>query len=369
MPILSKIKIKEKVNRGELTLLSLDTNVFRRSQNNLESGIISYLSQFAESEVDIVLSDVVVEELKFHIKSSAISATEYLKKSVKEIQKAKFSNEESHLDAIHSILKSETPTSISERRVSRFLKNVNAKIIKSDEFLPAGNLLLSYFEATPPFENNEKKKNEFPDAMALHSLESYANGIQKMILAVSKDRGWKRYCERSAWLIYEDNLGTAMGYFQSLQSVAEKAILKHKDDLVENIDDELKEYVESMYIDPSVVSSEYYVGCEDVDIRYNGFRYKPDPDFTLIEHNEEKQYYVFNIYIFVDISISAILNFWISYDNVNIDIGNAEVIDDFLQLGDITITVSGNLNTDITIESIDINYVDEDFFFGDIKPE
>ena len=369
MPILEKSKIKEKVKHGEITILSLDTNVFSRSQNNLESGIIGYLSQFADSEVDVVLSDVVVAELRSHIRSTATSAHRLLKQSIKEIQKAKFSNEESHRDNILDILKSEEPNDLAERRVSNFLASTKAKVVRADEFLPVDGLLLSYFQFTPPFENNEKRKHEFPDAMALGSLESFAQKVQKMILVVSNDKGWKKYCQNSKWLVYEDNLGVAMGYFQSLQSFAESALYERKEDFKESLDNELSEHVESMFVDARVESSKYTVLCEDCYVYYCGFNYDWEPALTLIKHDEEEKKYAFNVYISVEVSVSATLDFFLAGDKEDFYVNSIDVSNNFSQFGSVTIEASGNLNGSLSIDSVYVNEVDEKFNFGDITPE
>ena len=369
MPIFKKPEIRERVIDGEITMLSLDTNIFSKSQNNLESGIISYLSQFADSEIDLALSDIVVAELKSHIKSSAISARKFLRQSIKEIQKAKFRNVAPHSDYILGIINSEEPDELAERRVSSFLKSTKAKIVTSDKFLSVNNLVLSYFKSTPPFEGAERKKNEFPDAMALYSLESYAEEVQKMILVVSKDKGWKKYCENSKWLVHEDNLGSAMGYFQNLQSVVELAISKRREDFRSSLDAELKEHVESMFVDAQVENTKYTVVCEERDVYYRGLEYDWKPMLSVIEHNEEKKRYVFSVYVSVEVFVSAVLDLYLTGENKDFYVDSVTVSKNFSQFGDITIEASGDLNGNLSIDSIYVNSVDEKFNFGDITPE
>ena len=369
MPILERAEIKEKVQLGEITILSLDTNVFSTSQNNLESGIISYLAQFADSEIDLALSDIVVAELKSHIKSTAVFARRSLRQSIKEIQRAKFNNEILHRNSILDIINSEEPDNLAERRISNFLKNTKAKIITSDKFLPVNSLILSYFDSVPPFENNEKKKHEFPDAVALYSLEAYAQKVQRMILIVSKDKGWKKYCDKSKWLVYEDNLGVAMGYFQSLQGVTEAAIAKRREDFRSSLDGELSEHVESMFVDAQVENTKYTVICEERDVYYNGFSYDWEPMLAVIEHNEEEKKYVFSVYVSVEVSVSAVLDLYLTGENKDFYVDSVSVSEDFSQFGDVTIEVSGDLNGSFSIDSVYVNEVDEKFNFGDITPE
>src|SRR5260370_35343081 len=58
-------------------------------------------------------------------------------------------------------------------------------------------LMARYFAAAPPFEGSGKKKNEFPDAIALLSLEAWAKAKSKTILAISNDGGWASFAEDS----------------------------------------------------------------------------------------------------------------------------------------------------------------------------
>jgi hypothetical protein len=53
-----------------------------------------------------------------------------------------------------------------------------------------------YFKLKAPFE--EKKRAEFPDAIALVSLERWAELNKLKILVVSYDSGWEEYCASSA---------------------------------------------------------------------------------------------------------------------------------------------------------------------------
>ena len=369
MPILERSEIREKVKSGQITILSLDSSVFSKSQNNLESGIISYLSQFADSEIDLALSDVVVAELRSHIKSSATSARKLLRQSIKEIQRANFSNKESHRDSLLNIINSEEPDELADRRVSNFLRNTKAKVITSDTFLPVDNLIFSYFQSAPPFERNERKKNEFPDAIALYSLESYAKEKQKMILVVSEDKGWKEYCRDSKWLVYEDNLGVAMGYFQSLQDIVEMAIMERREDFRSSLDVELSEHVKSMFVDAQVENLKYTVICEECDVCYNGLSYNWKPMLAVIDHNEEEKKYVFSVYVSVEVSVSAVLELYLTGESRDFCVDSISVNRDFSQFGDVMIVASGDLNGDLSIDSIHVNEVDEKFNFGYITPE
>ena len=54
-----------------------------------------------------------------------------------------------------------------------------------------------YFATEPPFSTKERKKSEFPDALALLSLERWATQNKSLVLLVSADGDWKKLVEQS----------------------------------------------------------------------------------------------------------------------------------------------------------------------------
>lgn len=66
----------------------------------------------------------------------------------------------------------------------------------------AYQVLGDYFGAKPPFEQNAKKKHEFPDAFSLIALHDWCRDTGENIYVVSQDKGVRAYCEKSGWLIH-----------------------------------------------------------------------------------------------------------------------------------------------------------------------
>ena len=67
-----------------------------------------------------------------------------------------------------------------------------------------------YFSPETPFE--EGKKHEFPDAIALITLEDWAKTNGKNLLAITRDKGWIAFCEKSEWIDAEQDVsGTSQG--------------------------------------------------------------------------------------------------------------------------------------------------------------
>lgn len=71
-----------------------------------------------------------------------------------------------------------------------------------------------YFNKKPPFHNENPKKSEFPDAIALASLEAWSIKENRKILVVSRDGDWKSFCDQSNRLYLLNDLATALEMFQ-----------------------------------------------------------------------------------------------------------------------------------------------------------
>jgi hypothetical protein len=75
-------------------------------------------------------------------------------------------------------------------------------------------LIEAYFTVKPPFAPTKEKKSEFPDAIALFSLEAFALEHDVRILVVSKDRGWVDFAERTDRIKVVSELSEALSIAQ-----------------------------------------------------------------------------------------------------------------------------------------------------------
>ena len=67
-----------------------------------------------------------------------------------------------------------------------------------------------YFLHCAPFKESGNKKNEFPDAIALLSLQSWAEENNDNLLAVSIDNDWKNFVQGKDNIKVIDDLAKAM---------------------------------------------------------------------------------------------------------------------------------------------------------------
>lgn len=203
--------------------ITIDTSTFEKSGLRLNEGILETLSQFSEGSAKLILSEIVTREVLKHLIQKNKETTQRLNKTIKDASGYGLLNTDqtNQLKAIYEPLK--TPEEASENLLDEFIKNTNAEIITA-ESADMKELVETYFSSQAPFEPSGSKKNEFPDAIALISMESWAKANEKKILAISQDKGWKSFADNSTWIDIEDDLASALVFFQKNTKEAEAKI-------------------------------------------------------------------------------------------------------------------------------------------------
>lgn len=215
MPTLSEQEIREKVADGGISAITIDTNIFDKYGCNLDFKVFRSLDQFAGKQIDVLFSEIVMREVKNHIADEAAETVRELKKALASQGKRwKIAGADMAPSAAYRL---DAPATVAaDEQFEDFRNAVAAEIVPA---LGANDrtaeILDLYFSVTKPFENKDAKKNEFPDAFALLSLEAHARRLGTMILCVSNDKGWASYCKDSAELVCLDDLTKAMSFFNT----------------------------------------------------------------------------------------------------------------------------------------------------------
>lgn len=67
-------EIKKAVREGQLTAISLDTQVIDRQSRRLEQGLLKRMRQFRGTKISVLFSDIVARELRAHLIADAEKA-------------------------------------------------------------------------------------------------------------------------------------------------------------------------------------------------------------------------------------------------------------------------------------------------------
>lgn len=262
--------------------LCLDTCIYEAQGMSFDKGLLKQLEQFNDNPASLVVPDIVHQELLTHLKQDWEDAHVVIKKALRLASRAGV-NEERVLRAKELLM--HTDENAAAHRLDGLYRRCNAKRIASaSEVMP--KLVEMYFAATPPFERTGTKKSEFPDAIALLSLEAWAEANDYQVLVVSNDGGWLDFCARSKRLDTAEGLGEALAHFQPL-SLAATIIRELQDEILcdgatsREIGAEIRQAVERQQVTVEA-SSSYSMDERYADAAYLSHEYAIDSEFRPI---------------------------------------------------------------------------------------
>jgi hypothetical protein len=202
---------------------TIDTNKAIQGGLNLEGGLLAQLTQFKEGQIDLILSDIVIREIHKHLLDQVRKSKDGMSSAAAKARSTQLFDGDAaaQLKALMDAMPD--PRRVTGGRLKRYLEATGA------ETIPVGlasmdAVVSSYFAASPPFEATGAKKSEFPDAIALLSIEAWAREKGKKVLAVSDDGGWTAFAATSDHIDVEPDFAKALEIVQEHADAAEKAV-------------------------------------------------------------------------------------------------------------------------------------------------
>lgn len=366
---------------GDYAALTVDTCIFDANGLLLDRGLLRQLHQFQESPVDLIICDIVHGELDSHLKQKATDAKSKIAAALRAAN-PHLSIDEERLARAHELLSNGAENDISKKRLQDFLNTCGAIVIKASDYIQISNVTDLYFSGRPPFEASGDKKSEFPDAIALLTLEAWAKKSDKKVLAVSTDRGWKAFAEKSDWIDVSSDLAKAIAAFQSKN--APSLIAKYlREDLTkeqeskyfDGIADAIRSSLDGVDIDTEA-SAAYYYEPNEIFATYDAHAILTDhagnPRIDLVSSDAES--ITVNIACEVSCTVHASfdLQAWDSIDREYLSIGSVsrEVQEKYQT--DILITLSGDFSKGLEwmeVEEIEVTDTIGHADFGNIEPD
>lgn len=371
-------EINEAIASGRIRALSLDTSTIDRKGRRLESGLLLQLSQFRDAESKLVFSDIVEYETIAHLARDAAGARAELIKGLKSIRESWMVPEVRATDIQQELLGATEPADIARTRWQAFSEQCGLEIATANEFCAAGDLKQRYFDVRPPFEDRADKKREFPDAMALLSLEGWARARGTMILAVTSDKGWVAFCDASERLVAIEDLGDALASFHrhdpgNLLPRIAKAMAEGGDDfgIQRAVTDAVTQAEDAITFD---VTADSDLGFEEdyVEVKVKEVRIRTDDPTDNIEAVDRGEDYLV-IRFLVDVTADVIAHFsftkWDSVDREDIPFGSGSAGREEEFSVEVLVTLSGNTHSGIEIDRVEVLPYHGDVEFGEIEPD
>lgn len=216
MPAKSLDEIKEMIEGGDITAISIDTTTFDGFHCNLEYKGLVALEQFKGSDIRLILTPVTVGEVKRHIGNSIAESAEKARAGINQLQRS-LRSKAVLADLLDRVGANVDPVAKASEMTAAFIAMVGADIIGQEA--SSRELLERFFDVQPPFGTSKDKKSEFPDAIALISLREWARENKTQVLVVSNDGDWQTFADQSAELVCVKRLPEALNLFHANESV------------------------------------------------------------------------------------------------------------------------------------------------------
>lgn len=322
--------------------ISIDNNVLKATGYSFDRGLLKELEQFKTSAVKIVQTDVVHNEAIKHMGIEIIKAKNLISDALCSARhQLKIDAEK--IKAVELLLSMEDEASeIADKRLKNYYAKIGAEVIESSKYIDIKKLMKMYFETQAPFELKEKKKNEFPDAVALLSLENWAEENGLNVLAVSNDKGWMNYCKTSKRIRAVSNLSAALEMLQPKDKVIEIVnYVRAKDDVFASIGQRIADSLDGANIDIEFIPSIY---CEYDDIYAEYISHQLETD--------ESGLVVINVVHIEERSIAIEINATVACEvHANFSFSVHDSIDrDYVGVGSSSRSISTSYKTDILIK-------------------
>lgn len=373
MPSLSDEELRESIEAGQVGCFTADTSVFHQYAYDLASPTILALGQFSGGAVEFVLPDIVAGEVRTKMLAEATRSTDGMRKALGEFRKGRRPKPQALQDAEAALELGEDVRLATDQRWEAFLAETHPRILTASEFLDSNKLVRTYLETKPPFEPKEKKKAEFPDAIALLELEAFGSATGKLVLAVSRDNGWKEFAATSDWIVVLDELPKAFGFFHAADSyIVSRTVsflqMPHSALAIE-LRSAVQRYVDA--IDPYIEAHSYlFFETEFYGASYDSIEPIEETDVSIIDNDEHTVTLAITAFVTAKVTASFAFAVHDSIDKDYVPMGSVEI--EHPEVLDIQVVaqVSRDSGPDESPISLDLESSRSVFVnFGEVEPD
>ena len=191
--------------------VTIDTNIFDSTGYDLgQEGVLGRLHSYVQSgKIKIVLSNIVIRELQKHIQKKAEEIGSSYNKLHKDISSNKLYSDNFVTSIEMGYLLEKVNRNIladkARKYLDTFIEKLNVEIMDSSQ-VNVDEIFDDYFAYAAPFEDNEKKRKEFPDAFIAAQIRNRFSN-KDLVAVVSNDKGFRNACNKSGNMMFFESLG------------------------------------------------------------------------------------------------------------------------------------------------------------------
>ena len=352
--------------------LTIDTQAIQKQAFRFENAPLNLLRQFRGSPIQVVFATIVVKETTAHLEEAIRTLSATLRKVIPDCDR--LLPEVTYWFGMRELEKIE-PGEVARKRLRNFLTDIEAAEVGTN-WADLQDIERRYFDTLPPFAGSGNKKHEFPDAIALSSIEGWAKANGKRVLAVSEDKGWIGY--DSEMISVVPTLSEALGILQNDPQhrthlfVAERIrelTLRNLYPSAATFFQLLVETIKRSDFDIDAHSNMLYE-ADYPQVELIG--YSIENDFTIVKIDERE--IIAEIKLGLHIRVSVIITFAVhdSIDDDDVPMGDAKIIRDIHLKEDTQalVTFSGDFQTDgWNITEIELSSISDTIDLGFVEPD
>lgn len=362
--------------------LTIDTNVIYGENFDLEGGLLAQISQFAEAgDVQFVVSDIVLQETHKRLLMMAKSTRDKFDAATREALNRQVLKPDAGETLVGIIGGMASAKQSADDRLALFLKSTNATVV-GVEHADMRQLTKLYFANSAPFDAAGPKKAEFPDAIALLSLEAWAASRGEKIIAVSKDAGWAEFAEDSEHIDVVPDLAVGLERLQTdavrvaevINDVLLRAISGALPDVMSRLQRGFEAAAAQLELYPEATSGHYYEG-EITKSALRKFRFEEEADgvldLTIVRADTGEVVVRAGVWLDVAVEASFQLQHWDGIDREYVPLGSTPAVMDTDFSAGALISFHGDLSDPDTlvVGHVELVEVIDTVDFGEIEPD
>jgi predicted nucleic acid-binding protein len=277
----------------EASTVFIDTSIFISKNYHFEGSEFQSLIRLAkEDKINVVLTDITLQEIRSHIDEDTETAIQEIQKTRKKAKILRNFNE-MPLGAIFEDIDLSQYKDTLRQKLESFIKNCGIKIINNNT-ADIDNVFKLYFQRKSPF-GEGKKKCEFPDAFVLDALDRYAKNLDEKIYVISEDKDFAQGAAHFDNIIYSASLKE----FLNIATI-------HYELLAPQVIDFLKREIKQVTqkIEKDFLYLGFYLSDQEGDVDDVNVTEVSDPETFLIDVNDG--YAIFEITCNISYSANVI---------------------------------------------------------------
>ena len=230
----------------------IDTNIIEGNNFFHGSHFQSLLYYSRIGIIKLFMTSISRMELMNRMKKRLIEAKAEHNKLVKSLNKPKtriLKNFIQYNEIELSPIKIEESLDELSKKLEKIINSSGIEIIDSEN-VKIEEIFELFYANKPPFNTNEEKKYEFPDAFIIKSVDSWCKVNKKKMIFLTKDKDFNGYISRH--LIFKDDLvnllETISKYFDSIQETQiipfiKKQLKENQEFLLSLVDEQLNNII------------------------------------------------------------------------------------------------------------------------------